>query len=127
MTTHDRNPAPTGDLKELVGWQVAMDFAVATYLSSRAFPDDEKFGLRLQLRRASVSVASNIAEGPGRASRREYARFVRIARGSLKEAETQILLAQRLGFVTSTATEDLLVVAARINRLVAGLLRRLRE
>src|SRR5256885_14874780 len=96
------NPSsdPTWDLKDLVAWQVAMDFATEVYRLTRSFPSDERFGLRLQVRRAAVSVASNIAEGHGRSNRREYARFVSIARGSLKEAETQIILAQRLGFMT---------------------------
>src|SRR5262245_28142903 len=89
---------PVGDLKDLVAWQVAMDLAETVYKSTRAFPADERFGLRLQLRRAAVSVASNIAEGHGRINRRDYARFVLIARGSLKETETQILLSLRLGF-----------------------------
>jgi four helix bundle protein len=126
MTDNER-PKPTGDLKELVAWQVAMDFAEATYRSTRQFPEDERFGLRLQLRRAAVSVASNTAEGHGRTGRREYARFALIARGSLKEAETQILLAQRLGFLSGIPTQDLLQLTERINRLLSGLIRRLRK
>ena len=120
------NP-PVGDLKDLIAWQVAMDFAEGVYRATRHFPNDEKFGLRLQLRRSAVSVASNIAEGHGRINKREYARFVLIARGSLKEAETQILLGQRLGFFEDTAPLGLLEMAARINRLITGLKKKLRQ
>ena len=127
MALDAQKPTSTGDLKELVAWQVAMDFAESTYRSTQKFPDDEKFGLRLQLRRAAVSVASNIAEGHGRTSPREYARFVLIARGSLKEAETQVLLSQRLGYLSSEAAEELVSIISRNNRLLAGLLRRLRK
>ena len=127
MTSDSPSPVPIGDLKALVAWQVAMDFAEATYRSTQRFPEDEKFGLRLQLRRAAVSVASNIAEGHGRTAPREYARFALIARGSLKEAETQILLAQRLGFLSAVLAKDLLQGTARINRLLSGLIRRLRK
>ena len=89
MTNDPPNRPAVADLKDLVAWQVAMDFAEAVYRATRRFPNDERFGLRMQLRRAGVSVASNIAEGHGRVNRRDYARFVLIARGSLKEAETQ--------------------------------------
>jgi four helix bundle protein len=74
-----------------------------------------------------VSVASNIAEGHGRSNRREYARFVLIARGSLKEAETQLLLCQRLGFLSDQTTEELLAISSRVNRLLTGLRKRLQN
>ena len=119
--------SPAWDLKNLVAWQVAMDFAAAVHLATRDFPDDERYGLRMQLRRAAVSVPSNIAEGHGRTSVREYARFVLIARGSLKEAETQILLSQRFAYLSSEATEALLGLSTRINKLLTGLQRRLRK
>src|SRR5688572_17712216 len=120
MTT-PQSPTPYWDLKNLVAWQVAMDFATAVYTETRRFPSDEKFGLRMQLRRSAVSVASNIAEGHGRSTKREYARFVLIARGSLKEAETQILLSERLGYFEPNKSQELLLLSARINRLLTGL------
>ena len=104
-----------------------MDLGEATYRATRAFPDDEKFGLRMQLRRAAVSVASNIAEGHGRINRREYARFVLIARGSLKEAETQILIAQRLSYLNADDAALLSSLVTRVNQLLTGLKRRLRQ
>jgi four helix bundle protein len=115
------------DLKDLVAWQVSMDFAEAVYQATRTFPTDERFGLRMQLRRAAVSVSANVAEGHGRSSRREYARFVLIARGSLKEAETLLLLSVRLGFMRNDIAEDLLSIAERINRLLTGLRKRLQS
>jgi four helix bundle protein len=121
------SPHPSWDLKDLVAWQVAMDFATDVYGSTRRFPADERFGLRLQLRRAAISVASNIAEGHGRSSKREFARYTLIARGSLKEAETQVILSERLGYLSASQSERLLGFAARINRLITGLRRRLQQ
>jgi four helix bundle protein len=112
------------DLKNLVAWQVAMDFATGVYRATRDFPRDEILGLRLQVRRAAVSVPSNIAEGHGRSGSRDYARYLLIARGSLKEAETQIILASRLGYLTEKRLE-LLLLAVRINKLITGLRKRL--
>jgi len=130
MLFHMTNPSqnhPVGDLKELIAWQVAMDLAEAVYRATRRFPDDERFGLRLQVRRAAVSVPSNIAEGHGRVDRGDYARHVRIARGSLKEVETQIILSRRLGFFSEKTSSQLLATISRANRLITGLLRRLRQ
>ena len=79
------------DLKGMDAWAVAMDFATDIYRSTTNFPRQETFGLKLQLRRAAVSIVSNIAEGHGRISNADYARFVLMARGSLKEAETQVM------------------------------------
>lgn len=118
---------PGWDLKDLVAWQVAMDFAEAVYTETKRFPSDERFGLRHQLRRSAVSIVSNIAEGHGRSVKREYARFVLIARGSLKEAETQIILSQRLGFLTTPQRDRLVALVARINRLLTRLRRRLQQ
>ena len=116
---------PGWDLKDLVAWQLAMDLAAAVYQATRTYPDDEKFGLRMQLRRAAVSVASNIAEGHGRSGKKEFARFVLIARGSLKEAETQIVLSGRLGYLNDDSTRVLLELSSRVNRLLTGLRKRL--
>jgi four helix bundle protein len=125
MPNERRTTSKVEDLKDLVTWQVAMDFAESVYRATRIFPNDERFGLRMQLRRSVVSVASNVAEGHGRVNRREYARFVSIARGSLKEAETQLLLAERLLYLERGAIGPLLETAARINRLLRGLNRSL--
>ncbi len=82
--------------RDLIAWQKAMDLCKAIYEFSSRFPDSERFGLTAQIRRASVSIPSNIAEGYGRNRTQDYLRFLDIARGSLCEVETQVLLAQKL-------------------------------
>jgi four helix bundle protein len=84
--------------RELVVWQCAVESALAIYKLTSSFPESEKFGLVNQLRRAAVSVPSNIAEGYGRASRGEYVHFLGMARGSNSEIETQLVIARGLGF-----------------------------
>jgi four helix bundle protein len=84
--------------RELIVWQRSIELSVAVYEFTRAFPSEELYGLRSQLRRASVSIASNIAEGYGRRSRGEFVQFLGIARGSNYELQTQLVLAQKMGF-----------------------------
>lgn len=84
--------------KDLDVWKMSMDFVVDIYKLTRKFPSDEKFGLTSQLRRAAVSVPSNIAEGAGRKGVREYIQFLYIALGSLSELDTQLIIAERLGY-----------------------------
>lgn len=90
----------------LLVWQKAMDLATMVYHLTEPFPKREVYGLAAQLRRAGVSVPSNIAEGYGRGSRREYLQFLTIAQGSLKELETQVLLAERLICNGSTSVQS---------------------
>lgn len=82
--------------RDLRVWQVGLDIAEACYRLTRAFPREEMFSLTAQIRRASSSIPANIAEGYGRGSRNEYAHFLRIAQGSLKEVETHLLLSSTL-------------------------------
>src|SRR6185312_14071270 len=84
--------------RELKVWQKSIDLAEQVYRLTERFPSAEMYGLAKQMRRASVSIASNIAEGWGRRSRREYSQFVAIARGSNDELQTQLVIAERLGF-----------------------------
>src|SRR5438046_1772110 len=88
--------------RELIAWQRAMDLVQAVYSVTRRFPADELYGLTNQLRRAAVSVPSNIAEGQGRGVGGEFAHHLRIANASRQEVETQILIAQRLSYVDET-------------------------
>ena len=84
--------------RDLIAWQKSMDLCKAIYALSSLFPDSERFGLTAQIRRAAVSVPSNIAEGYGRNRTHDYMRFLDIARGSLCEVETQLMLAKELGW-----------------------------
>ena len=86
------------DFRDLLIWQKAMALTETIYRFSQEFPARESFGLTSQIQRAAVSIASNIAEGHARESQREFARFLSIARGSLAELHTQLLLAERLGY-----------------------------
>jgi len=90
--------------RDLIVWQRALELCTAIYKTTAGFPGEEKFGLVSQMRRAAVSIPSNIAEGHGRLTTSEYRHFLGIARGSLKELETQILIARRLGYLDESAT-----------------------
>lgn len=100
-----------------------MDLVEAVYLASRSFPKEELYALTSQLRRAAVSIPSNIAEGQGRGVGKEFCGYLRISNGSRQELETQILIAERLGYLAPTAREALLEISAEVGRLVAGLVR----
>jgi four helix bundle protein len=98
---------------------------VGIYRASSRFPREEVYGLTNQLRRAAVSIPANIEEGDGQTSKREFSQFLSIAYGSLREAETHILIAERLGYVDSQIATDLMTRAAEIGRLLNGLKRSL--
>ena len=108
--------------KDLVAWQKAMDLVTATYRASSRFPKDELFGLTSQLRRAAVSIPSNIAEGQGRLSEKEFRYFLGQARGSLMEVETQLQIAQNLGYLELADTEAILKNCGEVGRILNGLL-----
>jgi four helix bundle protein len=109
--------------RDLLVWQQAMDLAVAIYDLSRDWPADERYGLTSQARRAVVSVAANIAEGYGRESAGSYVNFLKMAQGSLKELETHILLAQRLGIVDDVPTKACIDQCASVGKLLRALMR----
>lgn len=107
--------------RDLLVWQRAVDFVAEIYRVSARFPREEQFGLTTQVRRASVSVSANIAEGSGRATSRDLLNFLSHARGSLKEAESMVLVAQRLGFVGAADCTEALRLADETSRMLAGL------
>ena len=113
--------------RDLVVWQKGMDLVTEVYRLTQKFPDAERFGLVSQLRRASVSVPSNIAEGYGRGSTADYIRFLRSSRGSLYEVDTQLLLAARLGFIAQSDYEGILERINECGRMLAALIRTLNE
>ncbi|MBU0571118.1 MAG: four helix bundle protein [Candidatus Omnitrophica bacterium] len=108
--------------KDLNAWQKSMDFAEKIYKLTENFPADERFGLVSQLRRAAVSVVSNIAEGAGRYSSREFAQFLYIALASTSEIETQIILAERLGYF-KLGSKDILNDLETVRKLLSGLIK----
>jgi four helix bundle protein len=108
--------------KDLVAWQKSMDLVTATYRATAGFPRDELFGLTSQLRRAAVSIPSNIAEGQGRLSEKEFRHFLGQARGSLMEVETQPQIAENLGYLQKELTASLLQSCAEVGRIRNGLL-----
>lgn len=112
--------------RELLVWQKAMELVLLVYRLTEAFPKREIYGLAAQLRRAGVSIPSNIAEGYGRGSRREYLQFLSIAQGSLKELETQTILAQRLAYATQSQAGRILSEAEIVGKLLGGLIRSLK-
>ncbi len=113
--------------QDLIVWQKAMDLSVEIYRVSEALPDDERFGLVSQIRRSSVSVVANIAEGFGRESKREFVRFLRISQGSLKETETHLLLSQRLGMVDGKRIETGLSLSAEIGKMLRSLIAKIEQ
>jgi four helix bundle protein len=110
-----------GGHRNLVVWRKSMDLVKDIYRATGDFPKHELYGLVSQLRRAAVSVPSNVAEGYGRNSRNELHQFVGTARGSLAEVETQIELARDLGYLRGELASDLLSKATVIGRMLTGL------
>ena len=113
--------------RDLITWQKAMDLVAGVYQVTKGFPREEAYGLSSQLRRAAVSIPSNIAEGQGRRSTKEFQHFLGVAYGSLQEVETQIILATRLGYCRSAQESQLLEQAAEVGKLINGLIKALRR
>jgi four helix bundle protein len=113
------------DHRDLVVWQKGMTLAANVYQLTSRFPQSEVFGLAAQMRRAAVSIVSNIAEGAGRRTTKDFIAFMHIARGSLAELETQILLAQRIGLAVSTS--DWIDRINEMGKLINGMVRSLQR
>jgi four helix bundle protein len=107
---------------DLIGWQKAMDLVTEVYRLTKKLPKEEMFGLSSQLRRAAVSIPSNIAEGQGRLSKGEFRLFLGNARGSLSELETQIMIAKNLEYIESPEAAVLLEMASEVGRILNGLI-----
>jgi four helix bundle protein len=108
--------------RDLVVWKKSMAFVFSIYRCTQAFPKIETYGLTSQLRRAAVSIPSNIAEGQARLSTGEFRQFLGNARGSLTEVETQIFIARDLGYLEQDESDLLLNDAAEVGRILNGLL-----
>ncbi len=113
--------------RDLTVWQRAVQLVEATYRVSRCLPPDERFGLTSQMQRAAISIPANIAEGYGRARRKDYMRYLSIAMGSLMELETHFTIAQRLGFFNADQVAPSWELAQEVGRMLNSLIVRLRS
>jgi four helix bundle protein len=111
--------------RDLIAWQKAMDFVENVYCATRDWPAEELYGLTNQVRRAAVSIPANIAEGQGRHSPKEFQQHISIAKGSLHEVETHLLIAHRLRYINEVVVEGLMRRTAEVSRLLYGLRRSL--
>lgn len=113
--------------KDLIAWQKAMDLVDAIYDATDSFPKREVYSLTDQIRRAAVSIPSNIVEGQAHYSNREFLHFLRHSRGSLAELETQLQIAQRREYLSEPHASDLLRRASELSRILSGLINSLKE
>jgi four helix bundle protein len=121
------NVCPRDPIKTSSAGQKSMALVAEIYRHSQHFPANEVYGLTSQIRRAAVSIPSNIAEGQGRLSPGEFKQFLGHAKGSAFEVETQVLIARELGYLSEHATQDLLDRVQEVGRILSGLLRSLRH
>jgi four helix bundle protein len=117
----------SGSYRDIKAWQKAIELVVEICSCTRNFPREEIYGLANQLRRAAVSVASNIAEGKGRRTDKEFLLFLHHSRGSVFEVETQLTIAGRLGYVTQAEVERIGNSAGEIARMLSGLIKSIRS
>ena len=108
--------------RNLKVWQKAIDLAEICYEATRTFPKDELYGMTSQMRRCSVSIAANIAEGYGRDSDGSFVQFLRISQGSLKELETHLILSGRLGLLAPDKVSSMLESADELGKMMRGLI-----
>jgi four helix bundle protein len=113
---------PIRSYRDLIAWQKAFALGLDVYEITTKFPDHERFGLTVQLRRGVVSIASNIAEGYGRGSRLDYVRFLKVARGSLYEIDTQLLFAVQFKYLTQDVYAGVKEKLDESERVLAGLI-----
>jgi four helix bundle protein len=116
-----------GNFRTTRAWQRAHCLALHVYRSTTTFPNRERYGLTAQIRRAAVSVISNIAEGFGRKNDKELARFLSIARGSVRELESQFILSRDLGYLGRSDWRELDAEAQEVSRILNGLIQRIRN
>jgi four helix bundle protein len=112
---------------DLIAWQKSMDLVEEIYKLTRSFPKEELYGLSSQLRRSAISIPSNLAEGHCPNGRREFVHHISIALGSLGEAETQIQIAARLGYLDELVSAKLLAQASEVGKIIVGLMNSLEK
>lgn len=111
--------------KDLIVWQKGIELVEAVYRLTKMFPKEEIYGLTSQLRRAAVSVPSNIAEGQARSSTAEFVNFLSIARGSLSEVETQLIIAHRLEYLDTAQLNEVLSIHDEVSKILPALMEKL--
>src|SRR4051812_14873744 len=111
-----------GHYRQLIAWQRGVDFVDLVYDATAGFSKEERYGISSQLQRAAVSIPSNIAEGQAHTSRKNFIRYLRLARGSLAEVETQLIIASRRRFISPEKERYLLARADELNRILGGLI-----
>ena len=111
------------NFEKLDAWQLAIDFADLIYRTTQEFPSDERFGLTSQLRRAAVSISSNLAEGSGRGTSKDFAHFIQIAFGSLMECVSQLTISHKQRFLSDASYRELYEAAERLGKVLSGLRR----
>lgn len=113
--------------KRLEAWRMSMDLAKQIYTATAGFPHDERYGLMQQMRRAAVSIPSNVAEGAARQTKKEFANFLHTAQGSLSELDTQLELAVGLGYLKPEIFATIDQLAQRVDKMLTGLIKSLRR
>ena len=116
-----------GNCRQLSVWKAGHDLALDIHRCTGSFPPIERYGLAIQMRRAAVSIVSNIAEGCGRQSDRELGYFLRVARGSVREVECQLLLSRDLGYVSHESWAHLDAAAQEVSKMLTGFAARVRR
>ncbi len=127
MRVEQREGTAIRSFRDLIVWQKAIELARETYLATANYPREETYGLTSQMRRAAVSVASNIAEGQARETRGEFIQFLGHARGSLAELETQTILSAQLEFLVPDSEVRLMNSISEVGRLLSGLRNSLKQ
>jgi four helix bundle protein len=111
--------------KDLLVWQRSIQLSLSIYRLTQTFPKEERYGLTSQIQRAGVSIPSNIAEGYGRGTRKDYKQFLSIARGSTLEVQTQLLIANELGYCNSAALEQAQSLSEEVSKMHYSLVQKL--
>jgi four helix bundle protein len=117
--------AEINDFKDLLIWQKGMDIAEKCYFLTKNFPKEEIYGMVQQIRRSSVSIPANIAEGYGRRSSRDYARFLNISQGSINELETHLIVSERIGLCTLNEIDLIIKLLHEETRMIIALIKKL--
>jgi four helix bundle protein len=117
----------TRSYQDLIVWQKAVQLVTDIYSLTKKFPADERFGIISQLNRASISIPTNIAEGWGRETSKNYLQFLRTSRGSVMEVQTLLIISKNLGFVSQSEFESLSAKVEEVGKILQGLIKSVRE